>query len=133
VGDPVDHATLEFCAPEVLRALQVHAWCPAAFSMDLFSLGRIIMWLASTDNDLWPDLPEDCSDAVKEAFLLSDTEFSLYGIHDDATRDIINRLLQKSPQDRLTLKQLQDTTYVKMDMYTRKLYLKPNRECCRLS
>jgi hypothetical protein len=86
----------------VFTSLKQGNTATAAFSMDMFSLGRIIQWLSVQDDNLWPDLT-DPSNANKEAFLLSDTEFSLDGIQDDATLNIIKRLVKKSPQQRLNL------------------------------
>src|SRR4051794_22669342 len=64
-GEPVERGTLDYSAPEMLNR------APAAFSMDLFSLGRLIHWLSCKDGNMWPDLPPDASDADKRAFLAS--------------------------------------------------------------
>jgi len=70
--------------------------------MDMFSLGRLVMWLACVDG-LWPDLAHGCTHSDKEAFLMSDTPFTLDGITNTATRDIVHRLVTKHPEERLTL------------------------------
>jgi WD40 repeat protein len=123
LNEPVERGTLDFCAPEVFKLLSMQTTPKGAFSMDMFSLGRIVMWLAVQDDSMWPNLGHDCTDADKEAFLISEDEFNLEAIPDDATRNIVQRLVKKRPEDRLTLQELQATTYIRMDKYTKTLRL----------
>ena len=74
----------------------------ASHAMDMFSLGRLVMWLACVDG-LWPDLAHGCTHSDKEAFLMSDTPFTLDGITNTATRDIVTRLVTKHPKEREAL------------------------------
>ena len=67
VGEGVQRGTLDYCAPEVIK----YSPLPAAFSMDMYSVGRIIMWLAIHDDNMWPDLAHGCTDEDKQAFLMA--------------------------------------------------------------
>ena len=71
--------------------------------MDMFSVGRIMMWMSINDYNMWPDIP---SNSTHQQFLLSEQEFTLTNIDDEATREIVQRLIKKKPQDRLTLEAL---------------------------
>ena len=75
----------------------------ASHAMDMFSLGRIVMWLTTADGGMWPDLPQGCTDTDKHAFLMSNKEFTLDGIQHAATRDIVKRLVTKHPEERQIL------------------------------
>ena len=98
VGERVSQrGSVDYCAPQALQEGAV-----ASHAMDMFSLGRLVMWLACVDG-LWPDLAHGCTHSDKEAFLMSDTPFTLDGIVNTATRDIVSRLVAKHPQGRLTL------------------------------
>ena len=105
VGEGVQRGTLDYCAPEALNHV------PAAFSMDMYSVGRIIMWLAIHDDNMWPDLAHGCTDEDKQAFLVASRETTLGGIEHDATRNIIKRLTRMEPGERLTLEQLKACPY----------------------
>jgi len=106
VGEAVEHGTLEYCAPEAYQQ------APASYSMDMFSVGRIMMWMSINDYSMWPDIP---SNSTQQQFLLSEQEFTLTNIDDEATREIAQRLIKKKPQDRLTLDALKHTTFIVMD------------------
>jgi len=59
----------------------------------------------------------------KEAFLVSDAEFTLDAIQDEATRNIIKRLTRKQPAERLTLNGLKNARFVHMQDYTKTIEL----------
>ena len=106
MGEPVvQQGSVDYCAPEALGEAAV-----ASHAMDMFSLGRIVMWLAC-EHGLWPDLAHGCTDEDKQAFLTSDTPFTLDGIKNTATRDIVNGLTRK-PEERLTLAALKARSLV---------------------
>jgi serine/threonine protein kinase len=94
----VQHGSIDYCAPEALEEGAV-----ASHAIDMFSLGRIVMWLTTADEGMWPDLPHGCTDADKHAFLMSDKEFTLNSIQHAATRDIVKRLVTKHPEERQIL------------------------------
>jgi hypothetical protein len=71
---------LDYGAPELIEASTSHQTLPAAFSMDMYAIGRIIMWLSSDDGNLWPDLPDGCTDQEKEDFLVCKQKFTLDSI-----------------------------------------------------
>ena len=100
----VQQGSVDYCAPQAL-----HEGVVASHAMDMFSLGRIVMWLACVDG-LWPDLAHGCTHSDKEAFLMSDTPFTLDGIKDELTRGIVKRLVKKHPQERLILEKLEVCT-----------------------
>jgi serine/threonine protein kinase len=106
VGEAMQRGTLDYCAPEVYTDIAENRVPTATHAMDLYSLGRILMWLACVDDNLWPTLVDDCTDAEKETFLISNEEFALSNVEHDATRDLVQRLLRKCPQERLTLSAL---------------------------
>jgi hypothetical protein len=83
----------------------------AQFSMDMFSLGRMAMWLVCADKNMWPGLYDtdefsDESRAAKEELLLSESEFDVSAIADAQIRDKVAALVKKSPNQRWTLEQL---------------------------
>src|SRR5690349_957602 len=92
-GEEVHRSTLDYTAPEVIHTFHQEKKGPlAAFSMDMYSLGRIIMWLSTRYGNLWPHM-DDPTDDDKQQFLLTDEEFALDGIVHEATRNIVHRLI----------------------------------------
>ena len=117
VGEGVQRGTLDYCAPEALNHVA------AASSMDMYSVGRIIMWLAIRDDNMWPDLAHGCTDEDKQAFLMAGRETTLGGIEHDATRNIIRRLTRMEPGERLTLEQLKACPYYRVSWLCRTRHL----------
>jgi hypothetical protein len=74
--------------------------------MDMYSLGRIIHWLSSTDKNIWPDLDNDPTDEDKATFLQSSQEFSRDNIQNASTKRIVRNLTYKHPTKRYTLQQV---------------------------
>lgn len=108
VGEGVQRGTLDYCAPEVYQSLSKNEMPRAASSMDMYSLGRIIMWLSIENNgNMWPSLPKECTDEDKQAFLMAGRETTLGGISHETTRTIVKRLTELDPKKRMTLKQLE--------------------------
>jgi hypothetical protein len=115
VNEPVERGTLDFCAPEVFAAFKANHVPPAKFSMDMYSLGRIIQWFVCENDNTWPNLDRNPSDEDKEAFLLSGKEFDLASVHDVSVKGIVAKLIRKEVKDRWTLKKLQESSFIAAD------------------
>jgi serine/threonine protein kinase len=100
VGERAERVTLDYCAPEAFQG------DPVSFSMDLFSLGRILYWLTSANREMWPNLSLGATDDDKRAFLASEDEFSVEGIAQPETRRVVQHLMRKTPAQRMTLDKL---------------------------
>ena len=102
VGERVSQrGSVDYCAPQALQEGAV-----ASHAMDMFSLGRLVMWLACVDG-LWPDLAHGCTHSDKEGFLRSKKEFTLDGIKNRITRNSTKRLTCKNPHRRITLEKFE--------------------------
>jgi serine/threonine protein kinase len=123
VGDAVDRGTLEYCAPEVIAANATRQPIQAAHSMDMYALGRILLWLSSDSEHLWPDCSEHASDQDKQAFLQSESEFTITEqlVSHAPTRHVVVSLLRKNPMERMTLERLRASSFVQMNLDTRVL------------
>jgi hypothetical protein len=72
--------------------------------MDMFSVGRILLWMASSKEHLWPnpehqDPPRYELTATEEAALFED-------VKDHSALPVIKRLTHKDPTQRMALEQL---------------------------
>jgi serine/threonine protein kinase len=88
----VANVTAPYCAPELFT----DATRTAAFPLDLFSLGRIIHWLTTTNKDTW-----ETSKSSNAA-----------DITDQSVQDIVTRLTQVKVEDRLTLAKLKESRFM---------------------
>lgn len=108
LGETVRRGTLEYAAPEVIKALH-HATSPiATHAIDMFSLGRLLQWLSSELGTLWPEAVALAGQEIKEKWLIADEEIVLDEtlIPHRPTRNVIYALLRKNPVARLTLKNI---------------------------
>jgi len=122
VGEPVIRGTLEFCAPEIIRCLHQNRTPHAAFSQDIFSLGRVLLWLVTPEEPFWPGLPEDATEADKEAWLVTEEELSFDALVEHTpTRNLLHEMLQKEPERRITLTKIKNGSFLSMNLDTKTL------------
>lgn len=78
-----------------------HHRASASFSIDIFSFGRILQWIADSSS-LWPSNLE--STRQKEEWLVSkDIDLDKNAFTHEALRCLIVSMLKKNPKDRATL------------------------------
>jgi serine/threonine protein kinase len=106
IDDEVSRGTLDYCAPEVIVALRLEQKALATTVMDVFSLGRMVQWMASNmDTSLWPQLADIVSEDDKERFLMNEEEFAVEMDH-VPTKNLVVQMVRKRPQERMTLRRL---------------------------
>lgn len=90
----MERHTLDFCSPEALRRE------PATEAMDMFALGRVMQWMASTSEawDAWSCLNK----VYKRIMLLKENAITITeaDIPHTATRQLVMSLLKKNVRRR---------------------------------
>ncbi|RKP14153.1 hypothetical protein BJ684DRAFT_15506 [Piptocephalis cylindrospora] len=118
VGEKVERGTVDFCAPEVIRASGSGKHARATLAMDIFSFGQIIYWMA-TDKPIWGD---HVGNEAAMAVILSQEEelpLSKKDIPHLALFHLAQDMLYKDPEKRLTLIQLKKKSYLIAGLDTR--------------
>jgi serine/threonine protein kinase len=108
VGEPIVYCSLEYTAPEVTLSWMAERSALASCAMDIYSLGRTIMWLALpstlTPHEMyWPTLQPNPSTQDKKAFLASVNEFPLEAVEDVGILGMIRAMIKKKPHERIGL------------------------------
>jgi serine/threonine protein kinase len=123
VGDVVTHGTLTYCAPEVMACVQASQPALATTALDLFAIGRILQWLSSLSTaSMWP---EEMDEETQRAFLADlSRPFGVTeaNVPHAPTRKVIHALLCKDPLKRMTLKQLRESSFIRMNLDTAALH-----------
>lgn len=126
VNSPVKKGTFDYCAPEVLIAYRQNQIPLAQTSMDMFSLGRVIQWMSSSDDVFWPGIPDMAANEEKEQFLLSDAEIRVEEsqIEHQPTKNLVNSLINKNPEERLSTERIKNSSFLRMNIDTTSLSFK---------
>jgi hypothetical protein len=101
VDSPVHGFSIDFAAPEIVMAYEAGASLPAAHSMDMFSFGQILYWIASS-RSIWGS--EGSKDAMtrllcgKDPLPVSPSTFDCTPVYSMA-----KDLLIRNPADRMTI------------------------------
>ena len=130
VGEPVSRGTVDYSAPEVIRAIHTQDVCFADPAIDMFALGRVIQWLSGKDvSFFWPHLDDMATQTEKEMVIMSEDEFQVSAddVEHTPTRNLIQSLIRKSPKDRMTLPKLISSSFFTMNLDTAVLRSFPQR------
>jgi len=100
IGKPAVTYTIEFSAPEVVRGLKTSHVPVADPSMDIFSLGQVILWMSSPIDVLGNDTtPEQ-----KITLLLNDQELDISAIkaklENNQLVELAERMIKKEAKNR---------------------------------
>jgi hypothetical protein len=104
VGQPVSGLSLDFAAPETVLAKRAGKSLPAAHAIDMFALGQIIHWVASSQS-IWGAASTDASMThllcKEEELPISASTYECIPAY-----GLAKELLKKDPAERMTLKVL---------------------------
>ncbi|CAJ0632704.1 5888_t:CDS:10, partial [Entrophospora sp. SA101] len=92
--------TIKYCSPELIQAEEDGKWIKAQFSMDMFSFGLILYYI---ENGYWNIADQKCPDK----------KLPITTTGDSYTINVIENLLEKNVNNRMTLAQFKETTYYK--------------------
>ncbi|CAJ0755444.1 5432_t:CDS:10 [Entrophospora sp. SA101] len=92
--------TIKYCSPELIQAEEDGKWIKAQFSMDMFSFGLILYYI---ENGYWNIADQKCPDK----------KLPITTIDEPYAADVIEKLLEKNVNNRMTLAQFKETTYYK--------------------
>jgi hypothetical protein len=102
----IERSTVEYATPDMARAILYGQPLVADHHMDMFQLGRVLMWMCVAEGRMWPNLPPCASERDKLLFLASSEEFDLSDIRNTHLRYMVAHLLRKDPNRRLSLEAL---------------------------
>jgi serine/threonine protein kinase len=104
VGQPVPGISLDFAAPETVLGARSGQPVPASFAVDMFALGQVIHWLASSQS-IWGPRPTDASMThmlcQEEELPISESSYE-----SEPAFALAQGLLLKDPYQRMSLKTL---------------------------
>lgn len=104
-GSAITSHTMAFGAPEITVAIRERKVPVAAAAADIFSLGMLYHWMVAPISP-WGEVDEGDYMAISKIHL-SRRPFDLeaHGVPEGPPRNLLRKLLNQRPKDRMTLKE----------------------------